>query len=315
MVGRPVIDSILDETDFFLFASGAATTQRQFATYGRLEATPHNHVHGFVGGIMGTYDSPLDPIFWMHHNMIECLWVEWNIVRENPNTSDAAWSDFNFTGNFFDTAGSPFDITVGTTLLMPLLSYQFDGECGGAGGAARMRAALADTAALRAFLTAGGPPRVQVAQRFPFQEQLSLTTRAPVSARLPVDMQAVNAAIQRPGAERLLLRVQDVTPPRTESFFVRVFVNMPDASPATPIDDPHYAGSFAFFTDPGHRTDGPMGAYIVDISEALRRLNATQPAAAVDVQLVATPVHEAAPADDALVIRGMALELARVLER
>jgi len=53
LVGRPVIDDILDEPDFLLFGSGAAAGQRDFSVYGRLEGTPHNYVHGFVGGIYG----------------------------------------------------------------------------------------------------------------------------------------------------------------------------------------------------------------------------------------------------------------------
>lgn len=310
MVGRPVIDDILDETDFLLFASGQAVGQRDASTYGALEATPHNYVHGFTGGIMGGYQSPRDPIFWMHHNMIECLWVEWNIVRENANTNDPAWSDFTFTQNFFDTAGAPVDVAVATTLLMPVLSYQFDGECGGPGGDARMRRALADTAALRAFLAQGGPARVESVRQFPSAQQLELTTRIPVSAGIPIESEAVSAAILNTGQERLVLRVDTVTPPRTESFFVRVFIDMPDANPQTPIEDPHYAGSFAFFTDAGHPESG-AGGYVVELSAALRRLNA-QPETAVDVTMVAVPIQTGPATTDSLTIRGLSLELASV---
>jgi tyrosinase len=313
MVGRPEIDSILNETDFFLFASGAASGQRDPSTYGRLEGTPHNYVHGFVGGIMGSYQSPQDPIFWMHHNMIECLWVEWNIVRKNHNTNDPAWSGFTFSQNFFDTAGTPVDISVGVTLLMPVFTYQFDGACGGMGGDERMRQALADTAALRTFLNSGGPPRVETGRRFPVQQALQLTTRAPVSSSIPIDAEAV-AAVTRAGTpERLLLRVENVVPPRTESFFVRVFLNLPNAGPETPTEDPHYAGSFAFFTDSAHAEAG-TGAYIVDMSEALRRLAPSQQAQAVEVRMVAVPFRPAPAVTDSLTIRGLGLELARVRE-
>ena len=88
MVGSTTITNILSQTNFFLFASDQATTQQQNAGYGMLEGTPHNYIHGFVGGEMGTYMSPLDAIFWCHHNMIECLWVDWNINKGNANTND-----------------------------------------------------------------------------------------------------------------------------------------------------------------------------------------------------------------------------------
>jgi hypothetical protein len=32
-------------------------------------------------------ESPLDPIFWTHHCMIDRCWVEWNITRNHANTS------------------------------------------------------------------------------------------------------------------------------------------------------------------------------------------------------------------------------------
>jgi tyrosinase len=315
LVGRPEIDDILDETDFLLFGSGVATMQRQVSVYGRLEGTPHNHVHGFVGGDMGTYVSPLDPIFWMHHNMIECLWVEWNLVRQNANPSDAQWTGFQFTGNFFDTSGNSADIAVGTTLLMPMLAYQFDGECGGPGGAERMRAALADSVALRAFLERGGPLRLEVVQRFPMQQAFELTTRMPVSARMPLPPEAIRAMTDLASTERLLLRVEAITPPRSESFFVRVFVDLPAASPETPADDPHYAGSFAFFHDPAHQIDtaAGAGAYIVDLSATLRRLNAAaQLTSPVPINFVAVPIEAGRGIDDAFTVRDVSLELARV---
>ena len=71
--GASNINSILGQTNFLLFASAQATAQNQNNGYGVLEGSPHNYVHGFVGGEMATYMSPLDSVFWCHHNMIECL--------------------------------------------------------------------------------------------------------------------------------------------------------------------------------------------------------------------------------------------------
>lgn len=316
LIGRPVIDDILDETDFYLFGSFPSTAQRQRTTYGRLEQTPHNHIHGFVGGEMATFDSPRDPIFWMHHNMIECLWVEWNIVRGNDNTNEAAWMDHVFAQNFFDTAGSPVDIPVGLTLLMPVLSYQFDGECGGAAGPDAMRDALADTAALRARLQRGARPRLRVRRTFDLGRGFTLSTEAPVTSRVALPQDALRDLAGATAGERLLLRISSVRPPRSESFFVRVFVNALDAGPRTSTDSPNYAGSFAFFTDPSHRADasGDAGAFLVDLTDTLRRLGEDGGGlAGVAIRLVAVPVHErAGAARDTFEIEGMTLELADV---
>lgn len=316
LVGRPVIDDILSEVDFQVFGSGAASGQRQRTTTGRLEGTPHNYVHGFVGGVMGSYMSPLDPVFWMHHNMVECLWVEWNLVRKNANPSASQWTGVQFTGNFCDTSGNPVDVSVGVTALMPLLSYQFDGECGGPGGPERLRAALADSAALRAFLERGGRPRLETVRTFPTQRGFRLTARSPVSESIELPREAIDAVVQRDGSERLLLRVAAARAPSSSSFFVRAFVNHDRATPETPAEDPHYAGSFAFFTDPEHQGDAATGAgaYTVDLTDTVRRLSREgQMATPLRVDLVAVPMGGERGTDDVLSVRQLQLELARVL--
>jgi len=293
-IGRPVIDSILAETDFLIFASGVATTQRPPTVYGRLESTPHNYIHPWVGGNMGAFMSPLDPVFWMHHNMIECLWVHWNLTLQNANTNDSTWSQYTFTGNFCDRDGNLEDIQVGTTLLFPLLSYQYDGLCGG--GSPGAAPAQADTA-LRRFLQTGAPPRLEILRRFEVRRAFEVSTEAPVTTPIPVEADAIRSVVERPETERLLLTIAELRQPQQNSFFVRVFINQPDASPTTPIEDPHYAGSFAFFNDPkameGHPPGGG-GAVIVDVSETVRRLSQAgqlRPGQPVQVRLVAVPIH------------------------
>ena len=127
-----------------------------------LEGTPHNYIHGFVGGDMGQFRSPLDPIFWCHHNMIECLWVEWNVNRGNPNTSDTAWSSFNFTDDFVDGDGNPAPIQVATTLLFPLLTYQFEPCAPGM----ELHAKIKDRATLEKFLREGAPSKLEFIKRY-----------------------------------------------------------------------------------------------------------------------------------------------------
>ena len=42
-----------------------------------LEMGPHNFVHMWVGGNMGSAASPNDPVFFLHHAMIDRLWAKW----------------------------------------------------------------------------------------------------------------------------------------------------------------------------------------------------------------------------------------------
>jgi tyrosinase len=42
-----------------------------------LENEPHNFVHNWVGGNMTSAGSPNDPVFFLHHAMIDRLWAVW----------------------------------------------------------------------------------------------------------------------------------------------------------------------------------------------------------------------------------------------
>ena len=128
-VGQPVVDGIMAETNFILFAGQALpedATDQFGPGPGRVEQTPHNHIHGFVGGTMSSFVSPLDPIFWVHHNQIEHLWVRWNVTMGNANTNSNDWLRSDFNGDFCDKDGSDVNVSVSTLLLAPLLAYRFD---------------------------------------------------------------------------------------------------------------------------------------------------------------------------------------------
>lgn len=75
-VSHSVLEGILDETNFQVFGSYKSTTQQGPGGIGRIEGTPHNNVHTSIGGHMGAFHSPLDPIFWTHHAMLDFCWVD-----------------------------------------------------------------------------------------------------------------------------------------------------------------------------------------------------------------------------------------------
>ena len=60
----------------------ATGTYTSFTT--ALETGPHNGVHNWVGGTMGNpMTSPADPLFWMHHAMIDRVWSRWQAIPAN----------------------------------------------------------------------------------------------------------------------------------------------------------------------------------------------------------------------------------------
>jgi tyrosinase len=133
-----MMEAILSETCFLDFASGALSEgmeQTQGVSSGPLEGIPHDNIHVWLGGDMaGINTSPRDPIFWMHHNMIECVWVEWNVGRRNPNTNDPRWTNHAFT-EFIARDGTPApSITPLGMALYPLFLYRYDNPPLGLGG-------------------------------------------------------------------------------------------------------------------------------------------------------------------------------------
>jgi tyrosinase len=88
------------------FGGGEAPPTPQFwREPGELEETPHNAVHGAVGGRGGWMNDPdraaQDPIFWLHHTQIDRLWARWNSEGHANPTKDKAWSEQPF--EFFGT--------------------------------------------------------------------------------------------------------------------------------------------------------------------------------------------------------------------
>ncbi|MGH7194104.1 MAG: tyrosinase family protein, partial [Candidatus Saccharimonadales bacterium] len=75
-IGQTVISQILAGPDFETFGGLAVDMPGQRAGEGELESTPHNFIHNWVGGDMGTGGSPYDPIFWLHHSNVDRLWAE-----------------------------------------------------------------------------------------------------------------------------------------------------------------------------------------------------------------------------------------------
>lgn len=288
-VSAPTVNGILDEPNFLLFASGeisATASQRADGGYGRLEQTPHNSVHGFVGGDMGGYMSPLDPIFWMHHNNIERLWVQWQFDRNHVNTDDQAWLGREFT-EFCDENGNAVNAQVVISLLYPVLSYRYDdvGPGSSASDAADNSKAAEERNSRKA--KAGAKVKIDVRRRFPLRERLAPTIERASTKRLAVAAQALEGVGGGGDAPRALLTLSGASPGHTEDFFVRVFLNKPDATADTPESDPHFAGTFAFFTHvmPGHDHGTPD--FTLDVSAVARRLQLT--GGDVDVTAVLVP--------------------------
>lgn len=74
----------------------------------------HNTAHGWVGGQMGNpLKSPDDPVFWLHHAYVDCLWAEWERLHPDPPT--AHYLPTNAPGNLNDDDAQMFPWPAATT--------------------------------------------------------------------------------------------------------------------------------------------------------------------------------------------------------
>lgn len=298
-VGASVIENILSTTSFTLFASdkppGGLPTHQGFG-YGELEATPHNSIHGWIQGDMGNFHSPLDPIFWMHHNMLDCLWVDWNINLNNANTNDTSWTNFNLT-DFVDENGNPVSVPVIDTVLYPILLYQFE-PCA---PNETSNGALTGSK-LQKFLREGAPSALTFGPPHAASGPVVAEAGKPVNVTISVDAATLQGALGSDTHNRLVLTLDGVDIPAPTEVFVRVFLDKSDASAETPIDDPHYAGSFAVFSDPqamAGMTGDHRARFLVDLTSTMQKLNrrGSVPADRVDVTLIAVPYNRGKPAE------------------
>src|SRR6185295_10497315 len=181
-----------------------------------------------------------------------------------------------------------------TTLLMPILSYQFE-PC-----APNAVATTKEKATLEKFLREGAPHRLEFAKRFELRQSLQLSVGKAAAARLKIEPDALRIVLDTNARQKAVVTIDEVQAPTKQDVFVRVFINKPDASAATPIEDPHYAGSFAFFCceDPSHAAGGlpkapPKLRYLVDATQTVRKLNQGGSLSSdVEISLVVVPIEE-----------------------
>jgi tyrosinase len=79
------------------FANTVTNMQRGLANAFEpsLESMPHNPVHNIIGNVMANMQSPIDPIFWLHHANIDRLWTAWQQSgggRSTPPANNSYWN-------------------------------------------------------------------------------------------------------------------------------------------------------------------------------------------------------------------------------
>lgn len=277
------LDPIFADTNFFTFGQ-------------QVEGTPHNNVHGYIGGTMGTGGSALDPIFWTHHCMVDYCWAKWNIELGNNNTNDPTWIN-HVNSHFVDADGNAATDTAGITTLMPLLSYQYESS---AIGSSPAEAAIATKAAFQMIekrVREGANIKFEIKQRIRLADVAAISIAKPLFKESSVASKDFARIIDSDTAnERVFASIEFAQLPPRSDFSVRVFLNLPNANSSTSIEDPHYAGSFTFFgTEAPNATRGEhkhQPKFLVNLTNTIQRLKRNQElkdATPISLQLVPVP--------------------------
>ena len=93
---------------------------------GALELNPHNPIHGIVGGNMATFQSPLDPLFYIHHCNIDRFAAQWLELPGRANPTDTSWLDTAFSFPDPNTADGRTNIPVSAVATLADAGYEYD---------------------------------------------------------------------------------------------------------------------------------------------------------------------------------------------
>ena len=287
-VSNAALNPIMQDTNFFTFMH-------------QIEGTPHNTVHCAVGQTMCSTASARDPLFWMHHCMIDYCWAKWNIELNNNNTNDGVWIS-HANSHFVDADGNPQEQNGGVTTIEPLLSYRYESSAIGSSPATAELTTKSAFQKVEQRVRAGANIRFEVKQRVRLADKTAVSIAKPFSKETRLAPQDFAAIVNSDTArDRIFASIAFAAVPPQSDFSVRVFVNLPSASSSTSTEDPHFAGSFAFF---GTHTAGPtppaavggghnhQPTFLVNLTNTIQRLRSSgqlNEGTPISLQLVPVP--------------------------
>jgi tyrosinase len=261
-VGPTVIGRIQSNPDYASY--GGASRGR-----GALEATPHNFVHGWVGGakssnMVQTF-SPLDPIFWLHHCNIDRLYSDWlGRPGHKPPLDQTDWSDKSFN-DFFDAAGKPAgaEWTCGKTVDSRAMGYDYD------------RMLALPKALLETAFRMRAPKVVQTVVSGKGRVNAGVLSFAATPVAQTESRLLLNAAAVSPRRYAVRLTLSGLQTPAQQRTGVHIFLGS-DIAADTPLTAPGYVGSITFFDGEANAGEnahhGSHGIVILDATEAFQTL-------------------------------------------
>ena len=237
-----------------------------------LRTDPHNTAHWWIGGVLGAPNSPLDPLFWCHHCMVDYCWYDWQVVQGNTNPEDNSWRNQTWN-HFVNRDGTARSIDAGSTVLYPLLNHSYEEtaitEAPEIFAANRMNARsfnnVNEIDSLKQTLLKGGKVNFSIGRVVPIQSPSVIRSNR-LQQTSSIKISEFERVIPNQTTQnRIYLRTMFKDLPESNDFYVQVYINV-DSSEAT--REP--AGGFSFF---GIKTDQSKNEiFYTDISDTVADL-------------------------------------------
>jgi tyrosinase len=212
---------------------------------GACEATPHNNIHGAVGGFMGSFNQAgLDPLFWLHHCNIDRIWEIWR--RRTTSSGDptsSAWRDFLF--NIHNESGGAITFKSSQMSSTTANGYKYQDVTDPLAGSGSSALASVTEGAMPSEPSDSGPRRpAELAGAS--QAAIPLGTgRSSARVAIAPEARSVLASVGDTEAKRVFLNIENITgrgPPGT----YKVYVNVPDGEDPESHQD-HFVGTLPLF--------------------------------------------------------------------
>ncbi|MFE2758050.1 tyrosinase family protein [Actinosynnema sp. NPDC059335] len=224
--------------DYFGSKDTGSDMPHDAADFGALESVPHNKIHLFVGGWMGVFVSPRDPIFWLHHANIDRLWESW-IRRGGKNPEAKAWLDKEHS--FRDENAKKAGKKSKDMLTPEALGYTYDNyDVWTRPAVGPQWRSLQVTGAVP-----GNPDRI-LGRADTGSELGSRPQAVPLQAESG-GIDALGVAVQSDTPERVILTIGDLRADESPGTTYRVLLGAPEGDDDLSADSPYFVGHLDFF--------------------------------------------------------------------
>ncbi|NEO80604.1 tyrosinase family protein [Moorena sp. SIO4G3] len=266
-VSLETIKSALAPSNFIDFGSTVARYHSQTTGFAILEGQPHNLVHNNIGGFMGNFLSPVDPIFFMHHCNIDRLWDVWTRKQEKlslptlPEGEELAkWQAESFLF-FIDDKGNEVQAnTAGDYANICDFNYVYQPGSGEEVVSAhkKVKTYVKGVSALK-------PVSGEVIGRSLKFKQLSKS-----NVNLPKEI--LRTAVGEIDGSNLVAEITIQPPANARDVRFNVLVNSPKGQDNIELDNTNFVGALEFFGTPHHRD--PV-TFTIPLTRALKALAKT----------------------------------------